>query len=376
MDPFAHTLVGAGLAATGLRKQTRYATAALIIGANLPDIDVLATFWGEDSMLYHRRGWTHGILALVVLPMVLAGLIALWQRLFAKPRPDTPAFRFSVLLALCYLAVATHPLLDWLNTYGVRLLMPFDDTWFYGDTLFIIDPWLWLLPLAAVMFGWHASNRVRTGATVFALAASIMVLSTHLTPLLVKLLWSVLVAGLLVAVWRGTARDRGPLLAQACLALMVAYIGSTWTLARQAETHAANAAAATPLQVQANPLPGTPLAHRLVLVFDDHYLLQTPDGNEYRVERPPANAVVKAALASPEVRGFVTWMRFPYWDVEETASGWLVHLYDLRYQGPDDPTAGIGYAQVALETDDVRDAAASQGQQRPAQEKKKNNTLP
>jgi hypothetical protein len=69
-------------------------------------------------------------------------------------------------------------------------------------------------------------------------------------------------------------------------------------------------------------------------------------------------------------------MRFPYWEVEETASGWLVHLYDLRYQGPDDPTAGIGYAQVALETDDVRDAAASQGQQRPAQEKKKNNTLP
>ena len=32
-----------------------------------------------------------------------------------------------------------QPLLDWLNTYGVRFLMPFDGTWFYGDALFIID---------------------------------------------------------------------------------------------------------------------------------------------------------------------------------------------------------------------------------------------
>ena len=41
--------------------------------------------------------------------------------------------------------VLGHPLLDWLNTYGVRFLMPFDGTWFYGDALFIIDPGVWLL---------------------------------------------------------------------------------------------------------------------------------------------------------------------------------------------------------------------------------------
>ena len=38
-----------------------------------------------------------------------------------------------------------QPLLDWLNTYGVRFLMPFDGTWFYGEALFIIDPGVWLL---------------------------------------------------------------------------------------------------------------------------------------------------------------------------------------------------------------------------------------
>ena len=38
----------------------------------------------------------------------------------------------------------THPVLDWLNNYGIRLLMPFSPRWFYGDAVFIIDPWLWL----------------------------------------------------------------------------------------------------------------------------------------------------------------------------------------------------------------------------------------
>ena len=63
----------------------------------------------------------------------------------------TQDFIFSALqvsiimgLLLSYLGVLTHVALDWLNTYGVRLLMPFDRRWFYGDTLFIIDPWLWL----------------------------------------------------------------------------------------------------------------------------------------------------------------------------------------------------------------------------------------
>ena len=31
-----------------------------------------------------------------------------------------------------------------MNSYGVRLLMPFSDRWFYGDALYIVDPWLYL----------------------------------------------------------------------------------------------------------------------------------------------------------------------------------------------------------------------------------------
>ena len=46
--------------------------------------------------------------------------------------------------ALAYLGILSHPLIDLLNVYGVRLLMPFSERWFYGDALFIIDIWIWL----------------------------------------------------------------------------------------------------------------------------------------------------------------------------------------------------------------------------------------
>ena len=72
MDPLTHTLVGANLASTRLGEKTRLATAALVIGANIPDVDAILYFTNQqDLALGFRRGWTHGVLALFVLPFVL-----------------------------------------------------------------------------------------------------------------------------------------------------------------------------------------------------------------------------------------------------------------------------------------------------------------
>ena len=69
----------------------------------------------------------------------------------------------SQILLLAFLGVATHPLLDLLNTYGVRLLVPFSDRWLYGDTLFIADPWVWLMLGVGVAWSW----RRRRGDSAF-----------------------------------------------------------------------------------------------------------------------------------------------------------------------------------------------------------------
>jgi inner membrane protein len=71
MDNLAHTLAGAALGEAGLKQKTGLAMAALMIAANLPDIDALGLLFGEN--LAWRRGWTHGPIALVLMPIALVG---------------------------------------------------------------------------------------------------------------------------------------------------------------------------------------------------------------------------------------------------------------------------------------------------------------
>src|ERR671911_280763 len=81
IDPLCHTLVGAALARSGLAKRTALGATALVVGANLPDIDVLAYFGGPGADLEWRRGWTHGVLALLILPWLLAGGLLMLHRM-------------------------------------------------------------------------------------------------------------------------------------------------------------------------------------------------------------------------------------------------------------------------------------------------------
>ncbi|KLI63736.1 metal-dependent hydrolase [Aurantiacibacter marinus] len=149
MDNLTHSLVGALIGQAGLKKKSGLAMPALIIGANLPDVDAACFFWLEGvEHLAFRRGITHGPPALVLLPLILAGLLWGWDR-WQTSRGRRPEKRLPVhfgwLYALALIGCLTHPALDWMNVYGIRLLEPFSSRWFYGDVLFIIDVWLWLL---------------------------------------------------------------------------------------------------------------------------------------------------------------------------------------------------------------------------------------
>jgi len=305
---------------------------------------------GDDFALYARRGVTHGILALFVLPLLLAAGVWLWHRWRGRgpPGADTPSFHPRAILALAFVAVWSHPLLDWLNTYGVRLLMPFDGRWFYGDTLFIVDPWFWLLTAAGVVLARSRSWRAVTGWVLLALLASALVLGTSLVPLGVKLVWCAAVAVLVALRWRRPAWATSAPLARVGLAGLVLYIGAAYGLARLAEAAVADRFPAA-LQVQANPSPGTPFAPRLVVVEGERYRIVAADGSVHELPRQQPDAIVQQALAASSIRGFVTWMRFPYWTVQAAGDHWIVRFQDLRYQGPDVPNPrGIGFAQVTV----------------------------
>ncbi|MFN3945726.1 MAG: metal-dependent hydrolase [Allosphingosinicella sp.] len=293
MDNIAHTLAGAALGEAGLKRKTGLAMATLMIAANLPDIDAFGLLFGHN--LDWRRGWTHGPVALVILPVLLA--LAMygfdrWQARRGKRPEGRLPVRFGWLVALSYLGMLTHPALDFLNTYGVRLLMPFSDRWFYGDTLFIIDPFMW--------------------------------------------------GALGIGIWLARRR-RAPAAAGAAIAAVLLYIGAMAAGGRSAERIAAREIEARgfgrPDMVLASPVPANPLRRDLVFVRGDSY-----GSGEFRWTPAPrvtlAPAMVPTNMSDPavlkaaedrEVAAFLYWSRLPLAVVERDGRGALVTISDARY---------------------------------------------
>lgn len=89
MDPITHALSGASLAAARLRRATPMATSALVLGALAPDVDALVMYSDAYASLAHRRGLTHGVVSIVVLPLLLTPVLLLWDRhVRQRRRPD------------------------------------------------------------------------------------------------------------------------------------------------------------------------------------------------------------------------------------------------------------------------------------------------
>jgi inner membrane protein len=351
MDPVAHTFAGAALAAAGLKRATPLAAAALVIGANVPDVDAIFMPLGDHAQLAWRRGWTHGVLAIAIWPFVLTGLLLWWDRAVRRGRqPAAAPARAGALLAVAALAVVSHPTLDWLNNYGLRWLMPFDGTWFYGDALFIIDPWIYLA-LGGVLFLGYSSSRAalaRWGA-FWLLVAVLVLTNTELVPPLSRALF---VAGLAVLVllrWRLREPLSGRALERAAQAAVLAV--SLYIVATVGASAAARAAVRADLaargiaveEVMVAPVAANPFGGEVVAVTTDEYVvgqwnwLAAPRFTleDQRVPRP-RGAVFEAAARAAPARNYLTWSRFP---AIETApapdGGTFVELSDVRYRAND-----------------------------------------
>ena len=294
MDNVCHTLVGAALAEAGLKRRTALGAATLMIGANLPDIDVLAVPFGHG--VDFRRGWTHGVPALVVLPFVLTAIMLAWDRWVAAPRAlrvGSERSRGAVpreLLLLSLISILTHPTLDWMNEYGMRWLMPFSGRWFYGDTLFIVDP----------------------------------------------LLWAAL--GLGVAL----ARRAGPRAAGAALATAAVYVVAMLALGGASRRIARRELAVQGFEPNSRLMVSAsfanPLRRRVLLDQGGRYhfgMLYLGSPSRLAMSRViETNASTPAAIeaaATPDGRRFLVWSRFPFYVIELQAEGRLVRIADARY---------------------------------------------
>ncbi|HXJ95396.1 MAG TPA: metal-dependent hydrolase [Terriglobia bacterium] len=144
MDNLTHTLTGIALSQAGLNRKTRFATLALILGSNAPDVDIVTRFRSSTTYLEYHRGITHSLLGASGLAVILAALIYSLGRL-ARAKLSKPPLNARWLFLLCWMAVLGHIVLDFTNAYGVRPFEPFSGRWFSWDIMPIIDPTLLLL---------------------------------------------------------------------------------------------------------------------------------------------------------------------------------------------------------------------------------------
>lgn len=344
MDNLCHTLTGAALGQAGLAARTRYGMATLLVASNLPDLDV-AVFFSDTLPVSFRRGWTHGVLAQALLPLVLAGVVwAIGKRQTADHRPQTdgiasggddfepsapgtshqtsrtrhptPGTRhfavFSQLLLLSYIGLYSHIFLDYLNSYGIRLLMPFSGRWFYGDALYIFDPIMWVTLGAGI---WLARRASRTGAR---------------------------------QPWRP---------ARVALAVATAYavvmLGSNWW-ARAVVQEGLTRAGRADTRFMVTPVFGNPFRREVLVDTGARYekgqvwFEPVPHFRPlgYGVDRGFDQPAARAALSTPRAEAFLGWSRFPFVVVDRSTAPPRVWLNDYRYS---DAGGRAGWAGLRIE---------------------------
>jgi len=362
MDNLTHTLVGLTAAKAGLERLSPGATIVCLVAANAPDADIVAAFGGSWFYLKHHRGITHSIVGTLTIALIIPLLFYAGGRIYARLRGRAPGVRLGGLVIASLLVSASHPLMDWTNNYGVRPLLPWDERWFYGDLVYIIDPWLWL-SLGGASFLLTATARWRSFAWgALALVATLAFLFLPMRvgmgyPVASRALWLVCLAALVVAHRLKLATRWESRVALAALAFVVLYWGALGLLHGRALARAQTVAGAQAarqqenvLRVAAMPSLADPTRWRVlaetdraVYRFETSLLARVEDeraapGGLTRFEKPQGEAAELVARAARDERAqiFLDFARFPAIRVEtqSCAEALLVQFADLRYTEP------------------------------------------
>ena len=374
MENLTHTFVGLAAAKAGLERTSPYATLTCLVAANLPDADIVTLVSGPYVYLAEHRGVSHSVVGTLALGLLLPVVVYAVERLVMRMRGREPRARLKGLVFSSLVVSATHPLLDWTNSYGVRPLLPWDGTWLYGDLVFIIDPWLWLL-LGGACFLSASQTAVRVGAWAalgFLMTAALLFLPQRMNaglPFAAYVVWFVVLGGIVLARLVKLPARWGRAIPAAALALVVAYWGALALCHARALSHAEQAARAlaserdeTVRRVAAMPLLANPTVWRAAAETDrathrfDLSINHPPSvehlRNRVRVEKPAgADAALAARAAEDErARVLLDFARFPAARIRRGClDEVIVQFSDLRFSEPGgNPRGGSFSLQVPV----------------------------
>jgi inner membrane protein len=151
MEPVTHFLTGACLGRSGFNRKTAYATLAMTLAAEAPDIDVFWGLRGPVSGFEHHRGITHTFLGAPFMALAVTAIVWLIHRVRVRKKPLAVAPRWFLIWLFALIADFSHILLDFTNNYGVRPFFPFNPHWYCWSIIFIFDPLIFLVLLGSLV---------------------------------------------------------------------------------------------------------------------------------------------------------------------------------------------------------------------------------
>jgi len=271
----------------------------MMLAANASDIDGIFWFDRLRYMEYHR-GYPHAlpfVPLLALLPMALVRAKFSWR---------------SYVAAM--VGVLSHPLIDWTNPFGTRLLLPFTDHRYRLDINNLIDVWVWLLLWGAV------------AATSLARLVSTEIGERKASSARRGWAWTALLAVLVYMSGREILHQRA-----------VNVLSSRLYEGAVAQSIAALPTGANPL-VWRGVVEGDGFAIIIPVNLEGEF--DPAAGRVYR-QAPPGPAM-EAALRTRPFQVFSRFSQMPFWRVTPAEDGVEVRLTDLRFGTPDNP----GFAGV------------------------------
>jgi len=190
-----------------------------------------------------------------------ATLVWRWRARAAPAREDA-----RWLLGLLTASTLSHLVLDWTNSYGVHPFWPFDDRWRYGDAVFIVEPWFWVIAVPALFL---ATTRrvVRVLLSLVLLLGLLLAWRVHQVTIGAAI---ALTAGAVLSVVLARKLRPGdrPVAAIAAWIVVTLIMAAGSSAARATTTRAVREADPTTelLDVVVTPLPANPLCTTVITV--------------------------------------------------------------------------------------------------------------
>jgi inner membrane protein len=299
MDNVTHSLVGIALSRAGLHRVCPHAATLLVLSANAPDLDILGLAGGGLRYFEVHRGYSHALVAMPALAIVVMLVVA---AIFRQPMVWWRA------LVLCLIGLSSHLLLDFTNSYGIRLLLPFSARWFFLDLNNLYDAVV--LAVLSLAWVWPWFSRLVSGEI-------------------------------------GARPSRGQGIARFALLFFVLFDCTRGLLHQRAiqqlESRIYDEAA--PLAVAAlpdafNPLSWTGLVEsaRARYVYEPNPRGDLASGNPQQFLKLPQTKEIFAARQQEPFRFFTYFARFPVWTEEPVqlgeSRGRRIEMTDLRFGRP------------------------------------------